>query len=225
MHPVHEVDAILLLSLSVAAKRRPAALAEILAAIDLAHGAIPSGAQLSKSFASLSAHGLIVGIDSNSISKVKQGGGERTTKTVHSVRLGVSDLLAGSCPLRSDSVVGGEANAVSPMKWNWNDGGYTLSADAQKMMGSQRKKDDTEKKILRLQEYLADYPLKGEHLTVKISPAQILAAVAAYQTDKRTSSKNSLTPKPKPKPVWIPKKDLDQGRQHLPSKRRKPSAP
>ncbi len=60
-------------------------------------------------------------VDSNSISKVKQGGDERATKTVHSVRLGVSDLLAGSCPLRSDSVVGGEANAVSPMKWNWND--------------------------------------------------------------------------------------------------------
>ncbi len=43
--------------------------------------------------------------DSNSISKVKQGDDERTTKTVHSVRLGVSE----------------EANAVSPMKWNWND--------------------------------------------------------------------------------------------------------
>ncbi len=43
---------------------------------------------------------------SNSISKVKQGGDERTTKTVHSVRLGVSE----------------EANAVSPMKWNWNQG-------------------------------------------------------------------------------------------------------
>ncbi len=164
MHPVHEVDAILLLSLSVAAKRRPADLAEILAAIDLAHGAIPSAAQLSKAFASLAAHGLIVGID----------------------------------------------------------GCHTLSADAQKMMESQRKKDDTAKKILRLNEHLADYPLKGEHLIIKISPAQLLAAVAAYQTDKRTSSRNSLTQKPKPKPVWIPKKDLDQGRQHLPSKRRKP---
>ncbi len=58
--------------------------------------------------------------DSNSISKVKQGGDERATKTVHLARLGASDLLAGSCPLRSDSVVGGEANAVSPMKWDWN---------------------------------------------------------------------------------------------------------
>ncbi len=44
------------------------------------------------------------GQDSNSISKVKQGGEERMTKTVHLVRLGVSE----------------EANAVSPMKWNWN---------------------------------------------------------------------------------------------------------
>ncbi len=174
MHPVHEVDAILLLSLSVAAKRRPAGLAEILAAIDLAHGALPSGAQLSKSFASLSAHGLIVGMD----------------------------------------------------------GGHTLSADAQKMMESQRKKDDTEKKILRLKEHLADYPLTGEdypikdeNLAVKISPAQLLAAVEAYQTDKRTSSRNSLVPKPKPKPVWIPTKDLVQGKQHLPSNRRKPRAP
>ena len=41
---------------------------------------------------------------SNSISKVKQGGDERTTQTVLIARLGVSE----------------EANAVSPMKWNWN---------------------------------------------------------------------------------------------------------
>jgi len=43
--------------------------------------------------------------DSNSIPQVKQGGDERATKTVHSVRPGVSE----------------EANAVSPMKWNWNE--------------------------------------------------------------------------------------------------------
>ncbi len=47
---------------------------------------------------------LLMSQHSNSISKVKQGGDERTTKAVHSVRLGVSE----------------EANAVSPMKWNWN---------------------------------------------------------------------------------------------------------
>ncbi len=41
---------------------------------------------------------------SNSISKVKQGGDERAKKTVHLARLGARE----------------EANAVSPMKWNWN---------------------------------------------------------------------------------------------------------
>ncbi len=52
---------------------------------------------------------------SNSISKVKQGGDERTTKTVHSVRLGVSE----------------EANAVSPMKWNWNHTYVSVSGNDQ----------------------------------------------------------------------------------------------
>ena len=43
-------------------------------------------------------------IHSNSTSKVKQGGDERTTKTVQSVRPGVRE----------------EANAVSPKKWGWS---------------------------------------------------------------------------------------------------------
>ena len=43
-------------------------------------------------------------IHSNSTAKVKQGGDERTTKTVQSVRPGVRE----------------EANAVSPKKWGWN---------------------------------------------------------------------------------------------------------
>ncbi len=59
--------------------------------------------------------------DSNFISKLKQGGDELVTQTVPLARLGASDLLAGSSPLRSDSVVGEEANAVSPMEWNRNE--------------------------------------------------------------------------------------------------------
>ncbi len=43
--------------------------------------------------------------NSNFISKVKQGGDEQATKTVHLAQLGASE----------------EANAVSPMKLNWND--------------------------------------------------------------------------------------------------------
>ena len=59
MYPVHDIDAILLLAMSLAAKRRPADLVEIIAAADLAQGAIPSEAKLSESFYRLSAYGLI----------------------------------------------------------------------------------------------------------------------------------------------------------------------
>jgi hypothetical protein len=140
MYPVHDVDAILLLSLSLAAKRRPAGLVEIIAATDLAQGSIPSETKLSDAFARLSAYGLIVEID----------------------------------------------------------GGYTLSADAQQMMESQRKKDDNEKRIYRLKEHLADYHLEGEHTTIFVAGAQILAAVAAHQKEKLTATRSMLMPKPKP---------------------------
>ncbi|RFC33855.1 MAG: hypothetical protein DID92_2727744731 [Candidatus Nitrotoga sp. SPKER] len=63
MYPVQDVDAILLLSLSVAAKRRPADLTGIITAIDLAHDAIPSGNKLSDAFARMSAYGLVIEIE------------------------------------------------------------------------------------------------------------------------------------------------------------------
>lgn len=62
MYPVHDVDAILLLSLAVAAKRRPADLVEIATAIDLAQHSLPPAGKLSDAFARLSAYGLIVEI-------------------------------------------------------------------------------------------------------------------------------------------------------------------
>jgi hypothetical protein len=60
MYPVHDVDAILLLAMSLAAKRRPAELGEIIAAIDLTQGVIPANAKLSQSFYRLSVYGLIL---------------------------------------------------------------------------------------------------------------------------------------------------------------------
>ncbi len=63
MYPAHDVDAILLLSLSVASKRRPADLLEIMTAIDLAQATIPSENKFSDAFARLSAYGLVVEVD------------------------------------------------------------------------------------------------------------------------------------------------------------------
>lgn len=60
MHPIHDVDVILLLALALASKRRPAELAEIVAAAELGQeGAIPSAQKLVEAFSRLSSHGLI----------------------------------------------------------------------------------------------------------------------------------------------------------------------
>lgn len=63
MYPVHDADAILLLAMSLAAKRRPAELVEIIAAAELAQGVIPPETKLSDSFYRLSEYGLICARD------------------------------------------------------------------------------------------------------------------------------------------------------------------
>lgn len=60
MHPIHDVDVVVLLALGFASKKRAAELAEIMAAADLIQGAIPPEAKLADAFLRLSVHGLIV---------------------------------------------------------------------------------------------------------------------------------------------------------------------
>jgi DNA-binding PadR family transcriptional regulator len=149
----------LILALSLAAKRRPADLVEIVAAAELAHGAIPSETKLSDAFARLSAYGLI-------------------------------------CE---------------------QEGGYTLSEDAQQMVAKLRKKAEARERIFDVKESLADYRLNGEHQMVQVSPEQLLAAIQAHKKS-RSSERSWLIEKPKP--VWISKKELVRGKS-LPARRRK----
>lgn len=167
MHPVHEVDAILLLALSVASKRRPADPVEIITATALAQETIPDAPLLTDAFARLSSCGLIVEID----------------------------------------------------------GGYTLSSDAQEMLARLRSKDDNEKKLSRIMEQLAEYQCKDEYPAVEVSEEQLLAAIKEYRKVSNSPVRSLLTSKPKPRPVWIPTKDIVQGKQKRPTKRRKPSKP
>lgn len=166
MYPVHDIDAALLLSLTVVAKRRPAALDEIITALAMAqHGEIPAKSILVDAFAHLGVCGLIT-----------------------------------------------EA-----------DGGYTLSAEAQAMMTGQRPKDDTATRLAHLRQQLADFNPKGKHPGIRVTQEQLLAAIQSYRTAQHTfKGKNIQTNKPKTKTNWIPTKDLVQGKQHLPSKPRKP---
>lgn len=140
MYPVHDVDAILLLALSLASKRRPAELVEIVAAADLTQGAIPSEAKLSDSFYRLSAYGLI-------------------------------------CE---------------------QDGGYTLSPDAQQMMAGLRRKAEMPERVFGIKENLADYHLKGEHKAIQVTEEQLGAAVKEHLASKKISGRSLLVPKPKP---------------------------
>ena len=59
MHPVHDVDALLLLALALSAKKRPAELVEIIAGADLIQGVVPSELRLVEAFQRLSTLGLI----------------------------------------------------------------------------------------------------------------------------------------------------------------------
>ncbi|MCX7164331.1 MAG: hypothetical protein WCI19_04935 [Betaproteobacteria bacterium] len=59
MHLIRDVDALLLLAMALASKRRPAQLAEVMAAADLIHGSIPLDVDLAEAFLRLSSHGLI----------------------------------------------------------------------------------------------------------------------------------------------------------------------
>lgn len=61
MHPIHDVDALLLLATALSAKRRPAEPVEIMAAIDLINGNIPAEAKLAEAIARLAIHGLLCG--------------------------------------------------------------------------------------------------------------------------------------------------------------------
>jgi len=140
MYPVHDVDAILLLAMSLASKRRPAELVEIIAAADLAQGAIPPETKLSDSFYRLSEYGLI----------------------------------------------------------RAQDGGYTLTADAQQILSGHARKAKSQERIYDIKENLADFHLNGEHAIILLTVEQIAAAIAEHQTTKKSTGKNLLMPKPKP---------------------------
>lgn len=59
MHPVHDVDVLILMATTLSSKRRPAQLAEIVAAADLIQGFIPFVEKLSEAIQRLSTSGLI----------------------------------------------------------------------------------------------------------------------------------------------------------------------
>jgi hypothetical protein len=63
MHPIHDSDVQLLLATTLAAKRKPAQLGAIIAALDLLHGTVPSASKLGEAFYRLGSNGLMLAIE------------------------------------------------------------------------------------------------------------------------------------------------------------------
>ncbi len=63
MHPIFDADALLLLALVPASKRRPATLEEVVIALASVRSELPGAARLRDAFARLSAHGLLLARD------------------------------------------------------------------------------------------------------------------------------------------------------------------
>ncbi|MFZ4534676.1 hypothetical protein [Propionivibrio sp.] len=139
MHPVHDVDALLLLAVTLSSKRRPAVIVEIIAAADLIQGTVPSELKLVEAFHRLSMHGLI-------------------------------------CE---------------------EEGGFTLSPEAQKIMTGQPRKADALERIMSVKEKLAAYDPKGEHAPVLLTAKQLCTAILAHRKAEKAPGKNLLVPKVK----------------------------
>ncbi|HEY0664486.1 MAG TPA: hypothetical protein VGD24_00280 [Gallionella sp.] len=94
--------------------------------------------------------------------------------------------------------------------------GYSLTAAAQLMLTGHAKKALPQERIRNIREHLADHNRQGDALDIHVTEKQVDAAIVAHRANKQQRS--WLTPKPKP--VWISKKDLAKGKT-LPAKRRK----
>lgn len=109
MHPIHDVDALLLLATGLAAKRRPAEPADIVAAVDLIHGNVPGETKLSEAVARLGASGLIIEVDGGlALTAAAEQMIERLPyKAEHAQRLlELKGLLGGYHPAADGAVIG-----------------------------------------------------------------------------------------------------------------------
>ena len=109
MHPIHDVDVLLLLATALASKRRPAQLSEIMAATDLLHDSIPLDVELAAGFRRLAANDLISGeADSLCLTaaalKIMDSLPRRKTETVERLAA-IREQLAGYTPRAEASTI------------------------------------------------------------------------------------------------------------------------
>lgn len=63
MHPIHDADVLLLLAITIASKRKPAMLDEVVVALGMIQPRLPGETKILDAFGRLSSHGLILARD------------------------------------------------------------------------------------------------------------------------------------------------------------------
>jgi hypothetical protein len=160
MHPIHDVDAILLLATALASKRRPADLGEIAAALELVQINAYSEERLADSFDRLSKHGLLAEVE----------------------------------------------------------GRYTLTPEAQKVMGRHAPKTETPDRVFSIKANLAVYHVKGESPTIVVTEEALRTAILGHRAAVKEVKTTALMPKPKPAEE---KRPGARQRKPMPPRRRK----
>ncbi|MBS1208546.1 MAG: hypothetical protein H6R19_944 [Proteobacteria bacterium] len=123
MQQIHDADVLLLQAITLAAKRKPAAINEVVVAVAMLQPHLPSETKLREAFARLSSHGLIVAQDE----------------------------------------------------------GYTLSAEAERLLAGTSKKGDANERAYRIKEKLAEFDVGTAHPVVQPDDADLSAAILAWR--------------------------------------------
>lgn len=123
MQQIHDADVLLLQAITLASKRKPAVVDEIVVAVAMIQPQLPSESKLLGAFARLSSHGLIVA----------QGEG------------------------------------------------YTLSADAERLLAGTSKKGDSNEQAYRIKEKLASFDTGADHPEVQPAALDLSKAIIAWR--------------------------------------------
>ena len=76
------------------------------------------------------------------------------------------------------------------------DGGYTLTAEAQKVMANPSRTADTTKRIANIKERLASYDTTGEYAPIQLTAKEVSVAILEHRASAKSAGKTQLMPKP-----------------------------
>ncbi|MFY9327408.1 MAG: hypothetical protein WAO76_05230 [Georgfuchsia sp.] len=110
--------------------------------------------------------------------------------------MAAADLSHGAIPYKSD--LGDAFHQLSTHGLiREEDGRYTLTPDAQKIMASQRRKTDTPALIAGIKEALYAYEPVIECAAVLLTEKELSEAIAAHRSSAQGAGRNLLMPKNK----------------------------